>query len=65
LLGVDSAATAMPLRKQLWQRLAGELKTRHLEQLVQTVPFAQLPQVFPKMIAGETRGRAVVEIAGD
>jgi putative YhdH/YhfP family quinone oxidoreductase len=27
LLGVDSAATQMPLRKQMWQRLAGDLRT--------------------------------------
>jgi NADPH2:quinone reductase len=64
LLGVDSAATAMPLRKQIWQRLAGELKPRQLSQLAHTVPFAQLPEVFPRMMRGETRGRTVVQIAG-
>lgn len=64
LLGVDSAATAMPLRKQIWQRLAGELKPRQLAQLAHKVPFANLPEVFPRMLRGETRGRAVVQIAG-
>lgn len=64
LLGVDSAATAMHLRKQIWQRLAGELKPRQLSQLAHTVPFAQLPEVFPRMMRGETRGRTVVQIAG-
>ncbi len=64
LLGVDSAATAMPLRKLMWQRLAGELKPRQLTQLAYTVPFARLPEVFPRMLHGETRGRAVVQIAG-
>jgi acrylyl-CoA reductase (NADPH) len=64
LLGVDSAATVMPLRRQLWHRLAGELKPRQLDKLAYTVPFAQLPEVFPKMIRGETHGRAVVQIAG-
>jgi putative YhdH/YhfP family quinone oxidoreductase len=64
LLGVDSAATLMPLRKQLWQRLAGELKPRQLDELAYTVPFADLAPVFPKMIQGETRGRAVVQITG-
>lgn len=65
LLGVDSAATAMPLRRQLWQRLARELKPRQLARLAHSVPFADLPEVFPAMIRGETRGRAVVQIAGD
>lgn len=64
LLGVDSAATAMPLRKQIWQRLAGELKPRQLSRLAHTVPFAQLPEVFPRMLHGETTGRTVVQIAG-
>ncbi|HLY95609.1 MAG: oxidoreductase [Sideroxydans sp.] len=64
LLGVDSAATAMPLRKQIWQRLAGELKPRQLAQLAHKVPLADLPEVFPRMLRGETRGRAVVQIAG-
>ncbi len=64
LLGVDSAATAMPLRKQIWQRLAGELKPLQLEQLAHTVPFAKLPEVFPAMLRGEARGRTVVQIAG-
>ncbi len=64
LLGVDSAATAMPLRKQIWQRLAGELRPQSLAQIAHTLPFAQLPEVFPGMLRGETRGRTVVEIAG-
>ncbi len=65
LLGVDSAATAMPLRRQIWQRLAGELKPRQLSQIAHTVEFARLPEVFPRMLHGETRGRTVVQIAGD
>ncbi len=64
LLGVDSAATAMHLREQIWQRLAGELKPRQLSRLAHSVPFAKLPEVFPRMLHGETRGRTVVQIAG-
>jgi putative YhdH/YhfP family quinone oxidoreductase len=64
LLGVDSAATAMPLRQQLWRRMAGELKPLQLARLAHTVPFAKLPEVFPRMLHGEIRGRTVVQIAG-
>ena len=64
LLGVDSAATEMPLRKQIWQRLANELKPRRLAQLTHPVPFAELPGIFPKMLQGEGHGRTVVKIAG-
>ncbi len=61
LLGVDSAATAMPLRKQIWQRLAGELHPQQFGQFAHTVPFAELPEAFPRMLRGESRGRTVVD----
>ncbi len=62
LLGVDSAATTMPLRKQLWQRLATDLRPQAFDLIAHSTSFAQLPEVFPKMLRGETRGRTVVEI---
>lgn len=62
LVGVDSAATAMPLRHQIWQRLAGDLRPRQLEQVAKSVPFSELPLVFPLLLQGKMRGRRVVEI---
>jgi NADPH2:quinone reductase len=62
LLGVDSAATTMPLRNQLWQRLASDLRPRALAQIAHPVPFADLPEVFPKILRSEIRGRTVIEI---
>ncbi|HTN95147.1 MAG TPA: oxidoreductase [Gallionella sp.] len=62
LLGVDSAATAMPLRKQIWQRLAADLKPKSLNQVAQVVPFKELPQVFPLLLQGKQCGHSVIEI---
>jgi len=62
LLGIDSAATLMPLRLQIWQRLASDLYPKQLEKIVEQVHFADLPQVFPKILAGKQRGRVVVGI---
>lgn len=62
LIGVDSAATAMPLRREIWRRLAGDLRPRLLAQAVHSVPFAELPQVFPQLLQGKQRGRTVVGI---
>ena len=62
LLGVDSAATAMPLRKKIWQRLATDLHPKALVRLVHGVPFSELPNVFPLLLQGKQRGRSVVEI---
>ena len=63
LLGVDSAATKMLLRKMIWQRLANDLRPLHMHDMIRRVSLADLAQVFPAMIAGQSRGRTVVEIA--
>ncbi len=65
LLGVDSAATRMPLRKQMWQRLAGDLRIAQLDQIAHRITLAELPETCANMIAGVTRGRSVVEFAPD
>jgi putative YhdH/YhfP family quinone oxidoreductase len=63
LLGVDSAATKMPLRQQIWQRLASDLRPHQFNAMIQRIPFAELPHVFAPMLKGESRGRSVIELA--
>jgi NADPH2:quinone reductase len=65
LLGVDSAATKMPLRKMIWQRLATDLHPMHFADMVQRIHFNDLPQVFQPMVQGKSRGRVLVEIASE
>jgi len=62
LLGIDSAATAMPLRRIIWQRLATDLRPINLHQLATTVPFANLPSIFPKLLQRQQTGRTVIVI---
>ena len=62
LIGVDSAFTPMPLRRRVWERLAGDLKPRHLADIARTIGFADLPLYFERMLKGEIRGRAVVKV---
>lgn len=64
LIGIDSAATAMPLRQEIWHRLANEWRPPQLDKLAHTVAFEQLPEIFSKLLKGETRGRTVVKISG-
>jgi NADPH2:quinone reductase len=63
LIGVDSAATPMSLRRKVWQRLATDLKPRHLQTIANPITFADLPAYFEKMLKGGIRGRAVVRIS--
>jgi NADPH2:quinone reductase len=61
LLGVDSAATQMPLRKQMWQRLAGDLRLDRYDLIAHRIALAELPEVCAKLIANTSHGRSVVE----
>lgn len=63
LIGVDSAATAMPLRRKVWQRLASDLKPRHLPEIANTITLNDLGSYFDQMLKGGIRGRAVVRIS--
>lgn len=61
LIGVDSGYTAMPLRQQVWKRLASDLKPRHLPRIAHTVTLDDLPRVFDALLKSNMRGRAVVK----
>lgn len=63
LLGVDSAATPMPLRKQMWLRLASDLHVNDLEKIAHRISLTQLPQACSTLIDGTSRGRYVVDFA--
>lgn len=65
LLGIDSGYIGEPYRSTVWQRLASDLKPRHLASMVRRIAFDDLPAVFPEMVAGRGKGRVVVEIGGE
>jgi NADPH2:quinone reductase len=63
LLGVNSMATPMPLRRTVWERLGSDLKPRHLGAIANTeIAFKDLPNAFQPMIDNQTKGRTVVRI---
>jgi putative YhdH/YhfP family quinone oxidoreductase len=63
LLGVDSVNCPMAQRQRVWQRLATDMRPRHLAQLTRTIPFADLPGAFSDFIDAKVRGRVVVDMA--
>ena len=63
LLGVDSVNCPMAQRQQVWQRLATDMRPRHLAQLTRTIPFDDLPKAFDDFINAKVRGRVVVDMA--
>lgn len=63
LLGINSMATPRKLRLKVWDRIATDLKPKHLRLIAsRTVPFAELPAAFDDYLAGRVVGRAVVRI---
>jgi acrylyl-CoA reductase (NADPH) len=63
LLGVASAGTARVLRERVWEQLSGDWKPRQLERIATgEVTLDALPDVFPRMLAGDSFGRTLVRI---
>jgi NADPH:quinone reductase-like Zn-dependent oxidoreductase len=64
LLGINSVFTPRALRLAVWQRLATDLKPRHLARIVtRTVTLDELPHAFGSYLQGEITGRTVVKIS--
>jgi len=64
LLGIDSVMCPHEERAEAWQRLVRELPLDRLERMIQTVPLSALPELAPKILKGEVRGRTVIDVAG-
>jgi NADPH2:quinone reductase len=65
LLGVSSMDCAMPLRRALWDQLAGPMRPRDLDAIVsKTVPLASILGEFEPLLERRVRGRILVECGG-
>ncbi len=63
LLGVASAGTARDIRDEVWRHLASDWKPQHLGRIAtREVTLAELPDVFERMLAGDSFGRTVVRL---
>ena len=63
LLGIASAGTARDIRDAVWQHLASDWKPAHLARIAtREVGLDGLPEVFGRMLAGDSFGRTVVRL---
>jgi len=63
LLGIDSVQCPMEIRRELWQRLAGEYKpTNLLTSISKETTLAELPQALAAILKGGIRGRTIVRV---
>ncbi|MDH3452398.1 MAG: acryloyl-CoA reductase, partial [Gammaproteobacteria bacterium] len=63
LLGVNSVKTPRNERKEIWKRIAGDLRPRHLDAIrTREIDFDELPDAFADYLEGKVMGRTVVRI---
>lgn len=64
LQGIDSAETKMPLRTLMWHKLATDWKpsAQALDSIAQFVSLDALSERIDAMLAGQVRGRIVMEV---
>jgi len=64
LLGINSSATPRKWRLGVWQRIATDLKPRHLDRIItRSIDFDELPGAFRAYLDGGITGRTVVRIS--
>jgi NADPH2:quinone reductase len=63
LLGINSVLTPRAVRLAVWQRIATDLKPRHLDKIAnRTIDLDQLPTAFDAYLKSTVTGRTVVRI---
>lgn len=64
LLGINSTDCPTPeLEREVWRRLATDMRPPMLKEMARTVPFADLPKVFDDFINAKVSRRVVVDMA--
>ncbi|MGV3064846.1 acrylyl-CoA reductase family protein [Staphylococcus simulans] len=62
ILGVDSVETPMKVRKQIWRRLATDLKPEALHSIKQVIDFKDVPGAMDNLLNNHSAGRYLVKI---
>lgn len=63
LLGVDSVMAPSARRERAWARLARDLEPTALQAITSIEPMSNLPELATRILAGQTRGRIVIDVA--
>ena len=64
LLGINSTDAPSPeLEREVWRRLATDMRPPLLKEMARTIPFGELPSVFDAFIQSKVTRRVVVDLA--
>ena len=64
LLGIDSVMQPFENRLRAWERIARELPMDRLDAMTSEATLADLPRLGAEILAGQVRGRVVVDVRG-
>lgn len=62
LLGIDSVMCPAQTRAEVWSRLAGDMKSEHVDSIASEIGLDGLPDAFATLLAGRAKGRFVVKL---
>ncbi|MEM6299809.1 MAG: oxidoreductase, partial [Bacteroidota bacterium] len=62
LLGIDSERCTMPVRKQIWQKLATDWRVDDLEEIGKFIKLEELEAEIQRILKGKVTGRVVVDL---
>ena len=62
LLGIDSVQCPMPLRLEVWRRLASDMKPAHLARIAREATLDDLGGTFATLLSGAAVGRTIVRL---
>lgn len=62
LLGIDSVMAPRPAREEAWRRLSVDLDPAKLDDMTVVEPMSRLPELARSILAGEIRGRTVIDV---
>lgn len=65
LYGIDSVMAPMSKRVRAWQQLASDLDMARLDQMTTVVGLSEALALAPQILAGQVRGRTVVDVNRD
>ena len=63
LLGIDSAMCPIDTRREVWHRLATDMKPGHFDTTAHEISLDDLPTAFATLLKGAAKGRYVVKVA--
>lgn len=64
LVGVDSVRCPTAVRTEAWRRLGLDLPIEGLEAIATDEPMGRVPELAEAILAGQTRGRVVIDTQG-